>query len=281
MAPAAQTFVDGTWHEGNPPLMGPMTLATWLGSVIFDGARAFEGTVPDLDLHCRRAVASAAKMNMKAPVSAEELVEICRDGVARFPAGSALYIKPLMWAEDGWIYPDPDSTRFAVNIFEAPLPAPSGSSCCVARFRRPAPDQAPTDAKSACLYPNQGRALREAHERGFDNAVVLDPLGNVAEFATANIFLAKDGVIYTPIPNGTFLDGLTRQRCIALLRGAGETVIERAVTVADLHTADEIWSTGNHAKLLPMTRFEDHDMQTGPLFTKARDLYWEFAHSGA
>ncbi|MEC8852139.1 MAG: aminotransferase class IV, partial [Pseudomonadota bacterium] len=110
---------------------------------------------------------------------------------------------------------------------------------------------------------------------------VLDPLGNVAEFATANIFLAKDGVIHTPIPNGTFLDGLTRQRCIALLRGAGETVIERAVTVADLHTADEIWSTGNHAKLLPMTRFEDHDMQTGPLFTKARDLYWEFAHSGA
>ena len=70
-------------------------------------------------------------MNMNAPVSAEvQLVEICRDGVARFPTGSALYIKPLMWAEDGWIYPDPDSTRFAVNIFEAP-PAPSGSSCCV------------------------------------------------------------------------------------------------------------------------------------------------------
>lgn len=277
----AWTYVDGKWLDGNPPLMGPMTLATWLGSVIFDGARAFEGTVPDLDLHCQRAVTSAARMNMKAPLSGGELVEICREGIQRFPAGTPLYIKPLMWAEEGWIYPDPESTRFAVNIFESPLPEPTGSSCCVSRFRRPAPDQAPTDAKAACLYPNQGRALREASERGFDNAVVLDPIGNVAEFATANLFMAKDGVVHTPVPNGTFLNGLTRQRVIQLLRDAGEHVVERTVSVADLHDADEIWSTGNHAKVVPMTQFESHTLQAGPLFTKARNLYWDFAHHRA
>jgi branched-chain amino acid aminotransferase len=258
-----------------------MTLATWLGSVIFDGARAFEGTVPDLDLHCQRAVTSAARMNMSAPLSGGELVEICREGIARFPAGTPLYIKPLMWAEEGWIYPDPESTRFAVNIFESPLPEPTGSSCCVSMFRRPAPDQAPTDAKSACLYPNQGRALREANQRGFDNAVVLDPIGNIAEFATSNLFMAKDGVVHTPVANGTFLNGLTRQRVIQLLRDAGEQVVERAISVADLHDADEIWSTGNHAKVVPMTQFEEQSLQAGPLFTKARNLYWDFAHSSA
>lgn len=277
----AWTYVDGKWLDGNPPLMGPMTLATWLGSIIFDGARAFEGTVPDLDLHCQRAVTSAARMNMSAPLSGGELVEICREGIARFPAGTALYIKPLMWAEEGWIYPDPESTRFAVNIFESPLPEPTGSSCCVSMFRRPAPDQAPTDAKSACLYPNQGRALREANQRGFDNAVVLDPIGNIAEFATSNLFMAKDGVVHTPVANGTFLNGLTRQRVIQLLRDAGEQVVERAISVADLHDADEIWSTGNHAKVVPMTQFEEQPLQAGPLFTKARNLYWDFAHSSA
>ena len=117
----------------------------WFGD--FRRRPRFRRNHPGSGIALPAAVASAAKMNMNSPVSAEELVEICRDGVARFPAGSELYIKPLMWAEDGWIYPDPESTRFAVNIFEASLPAPSGSSCCRA-FRRPAPDQAPTDAKS-------------------------------------------------------------------------------------------------------------------------------------
>src|SRR3546814_10567161 len=76
--------------------------------------------------------------------------------------------------------------------------------------RRPAPDQAPTDAKAAALYANAGRALKEAHDKGFENAVMLDPIGNVAEFATANLFMAKDGVVHTPAPNGTFLNGITR-----------------------------------------------------------------------
>src|SRR3546814_6001125 len=71
---------------------------------------------------------------------------------------------------------------------------------------------APTDAKASCLYPNSARALNEASKRGFDNAVVLDALGNVAELATANLWIAKDGVAVTPAPNGTFLNGITKQR---------------------------------------------------------------------
>ncbi len=271
-------YLDGQWIEGNPPVLGPATLATWLGSIAFDGARAFEGTMPDLDLHCRRAVASTAAMGMKSPVSAEEIERLCREGVAQFPADAELYIKPILWAEEGWIHPDPASTRFMVHIFNAPLPEASGMGICISSYRRPAPDQAPTDAKAACHYPNAGRALKEAQQKGFDNAVMLDPDGMVAELATANIFLAKDGVAITPAANGTFLAGITRGRVMQLLRDAGEEVREMTVTTQDLLEADEIWSTGNHAKVVPVTRIEGRDLQPGPLYQKSRRLYWDYAH---
>ena len=271
-------YLDGEWIDGNPPALGAATLATWLGAIVFDGARAFEGTIPDLDLHCRRTVDSATAMNMNSPISAEEIERLAREGVSKFPDNAQLYIKPILWAEEGWIYPDPDSTRFMLHIFEAPLPEPSGMSICISSYRRPAADQAPTNAKAACLYPNAGRALKQAHDKGFENAVMLDPDGMVAELATSNIFLAKDGVAITPLANGTFLAGVTRRRVIQLLRAAGEAVEEVRVTVDDLKRADEIFSTGNHAKVVPITRIEDRDLQPGPLYQKARQLYWDYAH---
>jgi branched-chain amino acid aminotransferase len=137
----------------------------------------------------------------------------------------------------------------------------------------------PVDAKAGCLYPNNARMLFEAHARGFDNAVVCDQLGNVAELATSNIFMAKDGVVFTPIPNGTFLAGITRQRVIGLLRENGVTVIEKVLRYADFQNADEIFSTGNYSKVVPVTRIDDRPLSHGPLYTRARQLYWAFAHS--
>ncbi len=276
------TYVDdGTWHDGNPMVLGPMTQSTWLGSLIFDGARAFEGVIPDIELHCARACASARKMMLEPKIRPEEIVELVKDAVSRFDGKTALYIKPMFWADSGWIYPDPASTRFLLNVFESPLPGDAGFSACVSSRRRPAPDQAPTDAKAACLYANAGRALKEAVDKGFSNAVVLDPIGNVAEFATANLMLAKDGEVHTPIPNGTFLNGITRQRVIGLLRKAGTKVHERSVTVGDLMEADEIFSTGNHGKVQPLVKFENCDLQPGPVAARAKELYWAFAHGDA
>jgi branched-chain amino acid aminotransferase len=112
-----------------------------------------------------------------------------------------------------------------------------------------------------------------------DNAVVCDVVGNVAELATSNVFMAKGGVVYTPIPNGTFLAGITRQRVIGLLRGNGVTVVETTLRYQDLQTADEIFSTGNYSKVVPVTRIDDRKLEFGPLYQKARELYWAFAHS--
>ena len=138
----------------------------------------------------------------------------------------------------------------------------------------------PTNAKAGCLYPNNGRAILEAKMRGFDNALVLDMLGNVAETGSSNIFMVKDSHVLTPAPNGTFLSGITRSRTLTLLAEAGYKVGERTLSVRDFMEADEIFSTGNHSKVVPVVRIENRDLQPGPVAKKARELYWEWAHSG-
>lgn len=276
------TFFEGNWIEGNTPIMGPRTHAAWLCSLVFDGARAFEGVTPDLDLHCARVNESASKLYLKTVVPTEDWIKLAREGIARFDKDAALYIRPMYWAEkEGpWIQAhDPESTRWCLTIYEAPMRQPRGFSTTLSPFRRPTLETMPVDAKAGCLYPNNARALFEAHSRGFDNAIVCDMLGNVAEFATSNIFMAKDGTVFTPIPNGTFLAGITRQRVIWLLREAGVTLIEKTLTYHDFETADEIFSSGNYSKVVPVTRIGDRSLQIGAFYAKARALYWEFAHS--
>jgi len=200
------TWLDGAWFEGNRPILGPMTQATWLGGVAFDGARAFEGVTPDLDLHCERAVRSCRALGLNPVVPARQILELAREGIAKFAAGTALYIRPMFWAEEGLPVPVPESTRFALTFFDAPMPEPAGFSAGLSTCRRPAPNMAPTDAK-------------------------VD-------------------------------------------------VYERSIRPDELADADEIFSTGNYSKVIPVTRYEDRTLQPGPMFRLARELYWEFAHGG-
>ena len=271
------SFIDGDWHEGNPKILGPRSHATWLASVVFDGARYFDGVAPDLDRHSARVVRSAELLGLKSPISGEEIAALAWEGIGRFDPDAQLYICPLLYAEEGFVMPDPDSTRFVLTIYEAPLPDATGFSACLSSFRRPARDMAPTEAKASCLYPNVARVGREAVAKGFNTAVVRDPANNVAEFAYTNLFLAKDGQVHTPAINGTFLNGITRQRVIQLLRDDGVEVIERAIDAGELMDADEIFATGNYAKVHPCTRFEDRDLQEGPFHRRARELYMAFA----
>ncbi|MCB1882994.1 MAG: branched-chain amino acid aminotransferase [Geminicoccaceae bacterium] len=274
---AALVYANGGWHEGNPPVIGLLDNAAWLASVVFDGARAFDGVAPDLDRHCRRVVASAESLMLAPPLDAEAVLERCLDGISRFPKGSHLYVRPMFYATEGFIVPEPGGTRFAIAVQEMPMPEPTGVGVMVSRFRRPARDMAPTLAKASCLYPNQQRAMAEARARGFANAVSLDPNGNVAELATANLWIVRDGVAMTPAWNGTFLNGITRQRIIALFRAEGLPVEETTLTVDDLKAADELFSTGNWGKVMPITCLDDRDVEIGPVYRRARELYMDFA----
>jgi branched-chain amino acid aminotransferase len=275
------TYFEDAWHEGNVRMIGPRTHAAWLGSSVFDGGRAFEGVAPDLDRHCARVNASAQKLGLKPVLSPAQWLDLAQEGRKRFAADAELYIRPMYWPEhDGplSIVPDAESTRYCLCLYEAPMPAPTGFSITLSPFRRPSIETMPVDAKAGCLYPNNARALREAQSRGFDNCLLCDALANVAELASANIFLARGGQVYTPVPNGTFLDGITRQRIISLLRGAGVAVLETTLRYQDFLAADEIFSSGNYSKVAPVTRIDERNLSPGPLYRRARELYWAFAH---
>ncbi|GGD27061.1 branched-chain amino acid aminotransferase [Aureimonas glaciei] len=274
------TFVDGEWLEGNPGLIGPRSHAMWLGSTVFDGARWFEGMSPDLDRHAARVNRSALALGLQATVAVDEIIRLTQEGLAKFDGKTAVYIRPMYWAEDGGymgVPADAVSTRFALSLYESPMIPSSGFTLGISPFRRPTPETAPTAAKAGCLYPNSGRAILEAKARGFDNALIRDMTGNVAETATSNVFITRDGIVKTPVPNGTFLAGITRQRIIALLRADGAIVEECTLTVEDFLGADEIFSTGNHSKVVPVIGIEGRSLQPGPVAERARELYWTFA----
>jgi len=277
------TFFEGEWHEGNVQLWGVRTHAIWLGSSVFDGARAFEGTTPDVDLHFARVNASAKTMHLDPMVAQGQWLDLLKDGLKKFDKDTPLYIRPMYWAERAGpqaMPPDPDSTRWCLSMYETPLRKPDGFSITLSPYKRPTIETAPVDAKAGCLYPNNARAMLEARSRGFDNCVVCDMVGNVAELANSNVFVAKDGQVFTPMPNGTFLAGITRQRVVGLLRGAGVAVTEAVMRYQDLETADEIFATGNASKVLPVTRIGERSLQPGPFYRQARGLYWAFAHGG-
>lgn len=278
-----RTYFNGSWHEGDLAIMKAADHASWLGSSVFDGARLFDGVTPDLDLHCARANASARALMMEPTVDTQDMVDIAKEGLAQFGAGAAVYIRPMYWAADGdatTIAPDPESTRFALCLEEIPMAAPTAAATLTrTSFRRPVLENAVVNAKAGCLYPNNARMLREARAKGFSNALALDAMGNVAETATANIFMVRDGEVFTPIANGTFLAGITRARHIANLRADGVTVHETVLGYADFEAADEVFMSGNMSKVTPVTAFDDRQYQIGPVTRRVRELYWDWATS--
>jgi branched-chain amino acid aminotransferase len=273
------TYFKGEWAEGNAPIYGAMDHSLWLGSSVFDGARSIRGHMPDLRLHLQRVITSAERLGLQCPLSVAQMEALVREGVAKFAADAELYIRPLVFGGDGFLIPTPEASGFALTLFDAPLPPFSGFSACLSPLRRPDADMAPTDAKASALYANTTRALREAKARGFDNSVMLDSKGMVTEFGSSNIFLVTPaGEVATPVPNGTFLSGITRARVIDLLGAAGVKVVERSVRPEELDTAVEIFSTGNYGKVTPCIRYNERTLPVGPVATKARDLYAEFTH---
>ena len=271
------TYTGGEWKDGEVPLLSPFDDGVWLGHTVFDGARSFDGCAPDLDRHCERSIRSAHILGMEPTITGPEIEALARQGIAKFGREEVLYICPLFYVRNSFMGPAEESPQFVLSIREAPFPEVSGFSACLTRYRRPSRDSAPTDAKASGLYPNVTRSVRAANEKGFDTAVMLDPNGNVAEFSYTNLFMVKDDVVHTPAINGTFLNGITRQRTIQVLRDAGFTVEERQIDFDELLEADELFSTANHTKIMPCTRIEDRNLNTGPISTRARELYFDWA----
>lgn len=278
-----RTFFQGSWHDGDVSVMRAADHGAWLGTTVFDGARFFEGIAPDLEAHCRRVNRSAEALMLTPCETAENIVAIVQEGLKSFSKDSAVYIRPMYWGIDGdetSIVPKSGETGFAISLEEIPMAPPQASTTLTqTRFRRPVLEDAVVDAKAGCLYPNNARMLAEAKLKGFKNALVADALGNVAETATANAFMVKDGEVFTPVANGTFLSGITRARHISNLAADGIKVHECVLTFDDFHSADEVFLSGNMTKVTPVTEIDDTSYQIGPVTRRVRDLYWDWAHS--
>jgi branched-chain amino acid aminotransferase len=280
------TWTEGAWHQGDVKVAGAAHHGLWQGTVVFDGARMFDGVSPDLDRHCARVNASARALGLEPTLSDGEMTELAREGLAKFRGDAPVYIRPMYWSVDAdpsLIVARAESTVFCLCLEALPMADPEampegGMTITTTRFRRPLPESSTLEAKAACLYPNNARMIREARAKGFDNALVQDALGNVAELATSNVFIVRDGVVATPMPNGVFLNGITRQRVIRLLREAGREVVETTLSLEDVRGAEEVFSTGNANKVMPVARFDDRDYGPGPVAALARRLYWDFAH---
>jgi branched-chain amino acid aminotransferase len=281
-----RTYFNGTWHDGDLPVMRAADHGMWLGSNVFDGARLAHGLTPDLDKHCARVNASARALMVEPTVSTENMVQIIHEGLKAYSPNAAVYIRPMYWALDGGmsaIVPkEGGGTGFAISLEEIPMAPPEASTTLArTRFRRPVMEDAVVNAKAACLYPNNARMLAEARDKGFGNALVADALGNVAEAATANAFAVKDGEVFTPVPNGTFLAGITRARHIENLRADGVKVHECVMSFDDFRNADEVFLSGNMMKVTPVTAFEDRQYQIGPVTRRIREMYWDWAASSS
>ena len=278
-----RTYFEGRWHDGDLAVMKASDHGIWQGSSVFDGARRFDGLVPDLDKHCARLNRSAEAL-MITPTCAPDLMEtLIREGLEGFAPGQAVYIRPMYWALHGsdlGVSPQQGATGFAIALEECAMPSPTYATTVTrTRFRRPVLEDAVCNAKAGCLYPNNARMLTEAKSKGFGNALVADALGNLAESATANVFLVKDGVVFTPIPNGTFLSGITRARHIANLRADGVEVVETVLTFDDAHKANEIFLSGNFAKVTAVSAFDHTLYPHRPMTERARALYLDWAAS--
>lgn len=278
-----RTWFEGRWHEGDIAVMRAADHGIWQGSSVFDGARLFDGLVPDLDLHCARVNRSAAALMITPTIDPAEMVEIAREGLRKYAKGAAVYVRPMYWALDGsdlGISPLENSTGFALCLEEVPMPpADRATTLTTTQFRRPVLADNVCNAKAGCLYPNNARMLVEAQRKGFGNALVQDAMGNVAESATANVFIVKDGVVLTPIANGTFLAGITRARHMANLRAAGIEVREAVLTLDDVRAADEVFLSGNFGKVTPVAGFEDVTYAHGPMTKRIREIYMDWALS--
>ena len=282
-----KTYYDGAWHDGDRMVINAADHGAWLGTTVFDGARLFDGLSPDLEKHCARINRSAEALMITPTVSTEDMVAMVREGLASYARNQPVYIRPMYWALAGdelGIVPRAGATGFAISLEEIPMAPPEAATTLTrTRFRRPVLEDNVVNAKAGCLYPNNARMMVEARAKGFGNALVADAIGNVAETASANVFMVKDGEVFTPVPNGTFLAGITRERHMINMRADGMQVHEAVLSFNDFHDADEVFLSGNMMKVTPVAAFDDTVYEVGananPVTRRVREMYWDWAAS--
>mgnify|MGYP001809765137 FL=1 len=263
-------WLDGKlvpWRESR---MHVLTHALHYGSAVFEGERIYDGRVFRLSAHSARLIRSANLLDYDIPWSREQIDEATR-AVVQANDLIAGYIRPIAWRGSEVlgvsaigttvhlaIAPWAQEGRLSVQARDA------GINVTMAKYRRPSPETAPGHAKVAGLYVICGIEKDRALKAGFDDALMLDWQGRIAETTGANIFLVIDGRLVTPTPHN-FLDGITRRAVMGMARARGWTVEERDVMPEELGTASEVFLCGSAAEIVPVGSIDQHHFQAGPV----------------
>lgn len=240
------------------------------GSCVFEGERVYGGEVFKLREHTQRLIDSATALGIELPYSLDELERATRETVAAQGFADA-YVRPVAWRGSEMMGVSAQDTKIHVAIavwewpsYFSPEARTRGIKLKTSQWRRPAPDTVPVHAKASGLYMICTLSKHAAEAEGFDDALMLDWRGQVAETTGANIFLVREGKIHTPLPD-CFLDGITRQTVIGLARKRDIEVVERAIMPDELTSADEVFVTGTAAEVTPVGRIDEYHMQVGSI----------------
>jgi branched-chain amino acid aminotransferase len=239
------------WREANVHVL---THALHYASSVFEGQRAYNGTIFKLDEHSQRLRNSAELLGFTLPWSVEQIGGACNEVLASNGLTDA-YVRPVAWrgSEQMGVSAQRTKPHLAIAAWEwgkyfDPNLAARGIKLDIAEWRRPAPYTAPTSAKAAGLYMICTLSKHRAEDRGFHDALMFDWRGQVAEATGANAFFIRDGAIHTPTPD-CFLDGITRRTVIDLARNRGVEVIERAIWPEELESFEQMFLTGSAAEV--------------------------------
>ena len=253
-------------------------------SCVFEGCRAYGGKIFKLTEHSQRLHKSAEILGFKIPYSVEELDAACNEAVKRnnFKNG---YIRPVAWrgSEMMAISAQKTSINVAIAAWEwakyfTPEMHERGLHLQTAKWRRPAPDSAPTASKAAGLYMICTMSKHAAEAEGFDDALMLDYRGYVAESTGANIFFVIGNELHTPTPD-CFLNGITRRTVMELAMKRGMKVIERFIKPEDMGEASEVFLTGSAAEVTPVGKIDALEFKSREVVTQLSEDYSKLVNS--
>lgn len=278
-------WLDGAFVPWREAKVHVLTHALHYASAVFEGERMYGGEIFKLTEHTQRLHRSAELLDFEIPFSVAEIDAACKETCARNGLGDA-YVRPIAWRGAEQVGVSAQQTRIHTAIaawdwpsYFDPEEKARGIRITHAKYRRPAPETAPTSAKAAGLYMICTISKHAAEKAGYADALMLDWRGYVAETTGANIFLVRDGVIHTPIPD-CFLDGITRRSVLQLARERGYEIVERYIPAEELASFSEVFICGTAAEVTPVAEIAEHVYKPGAITMALMEDYTRLVWRG-
>jgi len=263
-------WFDGRMIPWRDARVHVLTHALHYASCVFEGERVYSGEIFKLTDHSQRLANSAAILDFKIPYSVAEIDAACRDVVKAMKISDG-YVRPVAWrgSEQMGVSGQANKIHLAIAAwvwpaYFTPEARLQGIRMQWGKWRRPSPDTAPTASKAAGLYMICTLSKHAAEAAGYNDALMLDWRGQIAEATGANVFLVQGGKLHTPTPD-CFLDGITRRTVIELAKKRGYEVIERAIMPAELAKTDEVFLTGTAVEVTPVREIGDYKFTVGDI----------------